>query len=161
MMNLIRCTALALMLMPVAGAAQNFDTGLAAWRSGDYATALREWTPLAEQGHADAQSNLGVMYAAGEGVPQDYVEAVRWYRLAAEQGDVFAQMSLGFLYENDRGVPQDYVTAHMWFNIVAENGGTNAAESRDKVTALMTSADISEAQRRARVCIASEYQDCD
>ena len=40
----------------------------------------------AEAGDAEAQNNLGVMYANGEGVPQDDAEAVRWYGLAAEQG---------------------------------------------------------------------------
>ena len=49
----------------------DFQKGFTAHESGDYATALREWTPLAEQGHADAQYNLGLMYANGEGVPQD------------------------------------------------------------------------------------------
>jgi hypothetical protein len=39
---------------------------------GDYATALKEWTPLAEQGYADAQYNLGDMYRYGLGVPHDY-----------------------------------------------------------------------------------------
>lgn len=57
---------------------------MAAFNRGDYSTALRRWTPLAEQGIANAQNNLGVMYNAGRGVPQDYAEAVRWYRLAAE-----------------------------------------------------------------------------
>ena len=41
----------------------------------------------AEQGHADAQYNLGLMYDYGGGVPEDDAEAVRWYRKAAEQGD--------------------------------------------------------------------------
>ncbi len=49
----------------------------------------------ADQGVADAQSNLGVMYDNGEGVPQDHAEAVRWYRLAADQGLALAQFSLG------------------------------------------------------------------
>ena len=31
----------------------------------------------ADQGHA--KYNLGVMYANGEGVPEDDAEAVRWY----------------------------------------------------------------------------------
>ena len=60
-----------------------FDEGLAAYRRGDYATALREWRPLAEQGDADAQYNLGVMYEHGQGVPQDYAHAHMWYNLAA------------------------------------------------------------------------------
>ena len=47
---------------------------------------LKEWKPLADQGHAYAQYNLGWMYANGEGVPEDDAEAVRWLRLAADQG---------------------------------------------------------------------------
>ena len=49
---------------------------LAAYNKKDYETALREWRPLAEQGYANAQYNLGVMYDRGEGVPQDYKTAV-------------------------------------------------------------------------------------
>ena len=63
-----------------------FPEGFGGLHAGDYATALQEWRPLAEQGNADAQYNLGVMYDNGQGVPQDYAEAVKWYRLAAEQG---------------------------------------------------------------------------
>ena len=49
----------------------------------------------AEQGDADAQFQLGVMYAEGRGVLKSYVDAVKWYRKAAEQGDVHAQYNLG------------------------------------------------------------------
>ncbi len=55
-----------------------FDEAVAAYRRGDYATALREFRPLAEQGNADAQFNLGIMYYTGKGVPQDYVQALLW-----------------------------------------------------------------------------------
>ena len=85
-----------------------FDEGVAAYNRGDYATAVEEWLPIAEQGNADAQYNLGIMYDNGYGVPQDYAEAVRWYRLAAEQGYAKAQFVLGVMYDNGRGVPQDY-----------------------------------------------------
>ena len=71
-------------------AAQDFQKGVAAYNAGDYATAVQEWTPLAEAGDEVAQYNLGVMYDNGLGVPQDPKEAVKWYRLAAEQGDVDA-----------------------------------------------------------------------
>ena len=60
--------------------------GVDAYRRGDYATALRFWQPLAEQGNAEAQFNLGNMYKRGDGVPQEFAEATRLYRLAAEQG---------------------------------------------------------------------------
>ena len=79
-----------------------FPKGFAAYQSGDYATALREWTPLAKQGDAVAQYNLGVMYAQGQGVPQDYKTAVKWYRLAAEQGNADAQYNLGVMYDKDK-----------------------------------------------------------
>ena len=84
---------------------------MTAYKSGDYATALREWTPLAKQGNADAQFDLGVMYELGQGVPQDGKTAVKWYRLAAEQGLADAQFNLGVMYAEGRGVPQDGKTA--------------------------------------------------
>ena len=69
----------------------------------------------AEQGHANAQYNLGVMYEDGEGA--DDKEAVKWYRKAADQGHAFAQFNLGVMYHNGQGVPEDYVTAYAWINI--------------------------------------------
>ncbi len=66
----------------------------------------------AEQGDAGAQCNLGVIYAKGNGVPQNYAEAVKWYRRAAEQDDPAAQSNLGAMYDHGDGVPQDYVEAH-------------------------------------------------
>ncbi len=78
--------------------AQNFEKGKEAYDRSDYEAALREWRPLAEQGDARAQSNLGAMYLNGQGVEQDYAEAVKWYRLAAEQGHAGAQYNLGQKY---------------------------------------------------------------
>ena len=89
----------------------DFDRGRAACKREDYATALLEWTPLAEQGNADAQFELGSMYDRGKGVPKDYKEAVKWYRLAAEQGKAPAQYNMGVLYDNGEGVPKDYKEA--------------------------------------------------
>ena len=86
----------------------------------------------AEQGDASAQYNLGVMYANGEGVPQDYAEALKWYHLAAEQGYAAAQFGLGtmYLYSNDYGVLygvlQDYAEAARWYRLAAEQGYDSA-----------------------------------
>jgi len=63
------------------------EDGLEAYEKGDYATALRLWRPLAEQGNADAQSNLGTMYYKGQGLTQDYVQAHMWWNLSAAQGE--------------------------------------------------------------------------
>ena len=87
--------------------------------------------------------------------------AMRWFRMAAEQGNADAQYNLGAMHYSGQGVPQDYVTAHMWYNIAAANGHEYAAKNRDFLGPKMTPADISEAQRRASVCVESDYQDCD
>lgn len=127
----------------------------------DFAEATRLYRLAAEQGYANAQFNLGVLYYSGQGVPQDYPEAARLYRLAAEQGNANAQINLGVLYGIGRGVPQDYVTAHMWLNIAGANGIASAPAPRDSIAATLTPTDLSEAQRRAQVCLASNYARCD
>ncbi|MGY9057199.1 MAG: hypothetical protein ACKVGZ_16640 [Alphaproteobacteria bacterium] len=68
----------------------NFQDGLRVANAGDYATALREWKPLAEEGDAAAQFNLGVMYDNDQGVPQDYMQAHVWPNLAAAAGNKIA-----------------------------------------------------------------------
>ncbi len=140
--------------------AQDFDKGLAAAQSGDYATALQEWRPLAELGNASAQSNLGFMYHVGRGVPQDFPEAVSWYRLAAEQGDAAAQVNLGVMYKHGHGVPQDFVVAHMWSNIASANGLEGAPEFRDRAAQRLTPQNITTDQAMARECMSSNYQNC-
>ncbi len=69
----------------------DFHVGVEAWGRCDYDTALREFRLLAEQGHAQAQVNLGIIYSQGRGVPKDSVQAYRWYTLAADQGDDLAE----------------------------------------------------------------------
>ena len=66
---------------------EGYQKGMVAYQRGDYTTALKEFRPLAEQGHAEAQFQLGVMYDAGQGVMEDYVEAHMWFNLAAAQGN--------------------------------------------------------------------------
>jgi len=86
-----------------------------------------KWYRLAaEQGKADAQHNLALMYDSGQGVPQDYQEAVRWYRLAAEQGKAKAQYILGLMYADGEGVTQDDQEAVKWYRLAAEQGDASA-----------------------------------
>ncbi len=103
-------------------AAGPLEDAVAAYDRGDYATALRLYRPLANQGSAAARHNVGFMYAHGQGVPLDYAEAVMWYRKAAEQGLAAAQLNLGVMYDNGQGVPQDYAEAVMWYRKAAEQG---------------------------------------
>ena len=76
--------------------------------------------PLADQGDADAQTTLGVMYALGQGVPKDDAQAAKWYRLAADQGHAWAQTHLGSMYQHGRGGAQNYVEAHKWYRLAAD-----------------------------------------
>ena len=86
-----------------------------------------EWyRKAAEQGDANAQHNLGVMYRNGKGVAQDDGEAVKWYRKAAEQGLARAQKNLGWMYERGEGVAQDDGEAVKWYRKAAEQGYADA-----------------------------------
>jgi len=86
------------------------------------------WAPLedmrfcAEQGDANAQTNLGMIYNGGVILPLDHMEARRWYRLAAEQGLAIAQTNLGIGYANGLGVPEDDAEAVRWYRLAAEQG---------------------------------------
>lgn len=102
------------------------DRGYQAYEQGNYARALREWRPLAEAGHALAQTHLGFMHDQGHGVDQDYAEAMRWYRLAAEQGNARAQFNLGDMHEAGDGVPQDHAEAMRWYRLAAVQGHAEA-----------------------------------
>ena len=161
MKGMIRAAAMVFLLAPGVSWAEDLDAGLNAFNAGEYETAYEIWQPIAEQGVAVAQYSLGVMYYDGLGVAQDYAEAVQWYRAAAEQGNAGAQFNLGLMYLQGRGVAQDFVTAHMWLNIAASSGHANAREARDVVHGQMTPEAIAQAQRRARICMESDYQDCD
>jgi TPR repeat protein len=127
----------------------------------DDVEAVRWYRQAAEQEFALAQISLGVMYQSGKGIEQDSLEAIRWYRRAANQGSDGAQTILGHMYLNADGVEQSNTFAHMWYNVASANGNKDAAMARDKVAADMPREQIADAQARARVCMASNYQDCD
>lgn len=136
-------------------------TGAAA----DPQEAAKSIRKAAEQGHAQAQFNLGMLYYNGEGVPQDYQEAVKWHRKAAEQGDASAQGYLGVMYEKGRGVPQDFVRAHMWYNVGAaalsgDEKEISMTDLRDDVASRMTAAQIGKAQEMARRCQETKFKEC-
>jgi len=146
----IGLVAVALFVGSMTAHAADIDEGYEAYLRGDYSTALRVFRQHADQGEAEAQNILGIMYDQGQGVTQDYTEGTRWYRKAAEQGNTNAQYNLGIMYDNGRGVTQDYVQAHMWFNLAAAKGGAFHMAMRDLLAKQMTPAQIAEAQMLAR-----------
>ncbi len=144
--------ALAALLLAalVVPARADFQDGVKAYNQGDYAAALKEWKPLAEGGHGDAQNNLGIMYDQGEAVAEDQVEAVRWYREAARQGLSDAPNNLGRMYELGRGVDQDLVQAHKWYNIAVAKGNDAARRNAERVTERLSDEELGQAREMAR-----------
>ena len=148
--RLLTACFLALMVgAAMAGPVEGDWDAFFAYTQGNYATTLKLWRPLAEQGDVSAQSFLGRMYDEGKGVPQNYAEAMKWYRLAAERGGSGAQYGLGGMYHHGHGVPQNYILAHLWYNLASARGVTIAEEERDIIAKRMTPDQIAEAQRLA------------
>src|SRR6266566_9551408 len=75
-----------------------FRRGLSAFNTGDYASALKLWRPLAERGEPRSEAGIGFMYHRGLGVAVDDREAAAWLRRAAEHGQAEGQLMLGLLF---------------------------------------------------------------
>ena len=101
----------------------DIESGKRAYQQKDYATALREFTPLAEQGNQDAQLFLGKMYMMGQGVLKDQDRAIKYFRASAAQNNADAQFFLGVLYL----LPHKDITEGVkWLRLSAEQGQQDA-----------------------------------
>jgi uncharacterized protein len=105
------------------------EEGNAAYKAENYEAAFTAFSAGAEQGLAQAQFSIGVMYMEGKGVPQDDQQALDWYRKAAEQGLPKAQYNMGYIYNNGKGVPQDFKQAAGWYRKAADQGAPKAQNS--------------------------------
>jgi TPR repeat protein len=102
--------------------AQTIKEGIEAWQRGNYAAAVGIWTPLAEQGDADAEFNLGQAFRLGRGVQTNLATAKSWFEKAADQGHVDAQTTLGLLlFENS-----DQAEGLKWLKKAAAQGDPRA-----------------------------------
>jgi TPR repeat protein len=101
--------------------------GLEFFRAGQYAEAILAWEDAAAAGNADAALALGMMYDAGEGVPQSYPQALNWYRMAAEGGSTAGAFNLGAMYDAGFGVRQNTAEAADWYERAAAKGSGRAA----------------------------------
>ncbi len=99
-----------------------FQRAARAYAEEDYGLAFQRWITLAEAGNVPAQSAIGLMYAAGQGVVRNDAEAVRFLQQAAAAGDPEAQHNLGFMYATGRGVEQDTDEAVKWYLEASKNG---------------------------------------
>ena len=111
----------------------DFSDAVSNYNKGNYSEAFKEFEHLAEQGYMDAQTNLGVMYESGKGVPKDYKQAAYWYRMSAKQGGAAAQYNLGVMYANGQGVPKNDKQAVEWFKKSAKQGQIGRASCRERV----------------------------
>jgi hypothetical protein len=103
--------------------ADAYSDGAKAFKRRKYDKAMLIWRPLALQGDAKAQINIGLMYAKGLGVPTNTAEALKWSQLAADQGLAQAQTYLGYMYEDGKGVAaRDYTKAAKWYRKAALQG---------------------------------------
>lgn len=107
-------------------ASENLQRGKVSYDRQGYEEALIYFRKAAEDGDAAAQTYLGFMYQAGQGVTKDNAETVRWYRKAAEQGNADAQIQLGVRYEAGQGVTKDDSEAVNWYRKAAEMGNARA-----------------------------------
>jgi uncharacterized caspase-like protein len=110
----------------------------------NYATALKVWLPLAEQGDPAAQTYVGEIFEKGLGVQPDYQTAATWYRRAADKGYSRAALNLGNLYERGLGVPRDAAQALAWYRRAA-----GSKEVAFEITPAAATAEV--AQLRAQV----------
>ena len=124
--GMIRTFMLAGLLALVMAVAARADPGMDAYDKQDYVTALKLWQPLADQGNAEAQFGMGLLYDDGYGVKLDDVQAVFWYRKSAAQGYAAAQYNLGVAYDDGEGVAQDKVKAVEWYRLAADQGDADA-----------------------------------
>jgi TPR repeat protein len=136
-------------LLALTVSAADFSAGLNAYQKKDYAAAVKEWRPLAEEGDAPSQFNLGLLYIDGLGVPQDYGTAVSWFERSAQQDYAKAQLNLGALYASGKGVKRDYVQAYKWLNVCAAKAEPKCVAQRDLVAEKLKPKQLATAQKLA------------
>lgn len=100
----------------------DFEKGIAAYEANDLPRAYKEFRAAAEEGHADSQFNVALMYEKGIGIEKDEKEAVVWYGKSAAQGNSAAQFNLGVMYENGRGTAVDFAKANEWYRKASVQG---------------------------------------
>ncbi len=83
----------ALAAAPAMPAPDPMQVAQQAYEKADYFAALGRWLPLAQQGNAEAQGRLGLLYRDGKGLPPDRIRALAWLRVAAQNGNMQAEQA--------------------------------------------------------------------
>jgi hypothetical protein len=139
--------------------AADFQKGVDAAQKGDFATAMRELGPLAEQGDPRAQFNLGLMHTFGQGVPKDEKAAFKWFTLSAEQGYARAQYNLGLMYGKGTGTQIDITLTYMWWKLAASQGHKKATKGIAKLAKTISQTQLETAEELARNFVPKKAKD--
>ena len=127
----------------------DFAAGVVAAQAEDYETAMKEWLPLAEQGVAGAQSNIGDLFANGLGIEGDKAQAFFWHIKAAEQGVIKSIFFVGAALAGGQGVEKDVVEGTKWLLLAKRVGFPNADEVLSLVARTISPEDAAEGERLA------------
>lgn len=118
----------------------------------------------AEQGNANAQVVLGVMYARGKkGLSENDAESIKWLRKSAEQGNASGQFHLGSRYYTSyltKKIDEDGVKAYVWFSMAKTQGNPSGKEFTDTVKGRMNARQIAQGEELAARCWGSKFKDC-
>lgn len=109
-------------------AESDYDKAVHVYGCADYPKAYKLFMPLAENGDALSQFQVGMMTEQGQGTEPSYENAYVWYKKAAEQGMTDAYFALGQLYSRGLAVPQDSVQAYAWFDLAVRGGHAVAGD---------------------------------
>lgn len=111
----------------------------------NYAKAKDYYFRAAEKGHIGAQRNLGTLYYFGRLGDVDHAQAISWLTMAAKSGDARSQLMVGTMYFNGEAGKKDNIQAYAWILLASQNRLTSAANTLEKLTAVMTSEEIRQA----------------
>ncbi len=102
------------------GCDARYDDGVIAANNGDYAKAIQELKPLAEESYTKAQSGIGQVLSDNRIKGSKELDGL--YRMAAEKGEGIAQFNLGQMYIQGQGVEINYKESAKWFRLAAAQG---------------------------------------
>jgi TPR repeat protein len=104
----------------------------------------------ADKGHAEAQFNLGGLYASGKGVKRDEEQAARWVSVSASQGYAPAMANLGKRYVVGSGVAQDDKRAYFWLTLAFLHEDKSGEKMRSAEAAKLKPGDVADQDHAAQ-----------
>jgi len=137
----------ALFIAPAAVA--DTAAGIEAFKTKEFATAIKELTPAAKAGDPEAMYHLAQIYSGGFGVEKNLVTALNLYKDAAEKGHVLSQKEYGTALAIGDGTEQNVTEGLKWLLIAARTGDQTAGVYALRFSRLMNRTVLLTARRKA------------